>query len=441
LSNFPFDHGEAIEVVGHEVLRIMAEAGHTLDVQVLLRSDRSKFNLQREQSARIAFSVYGNVSMLAPIYLRDLQPAGWWRKWLLRPAQGLMALLPGLRCLPSDYLFPARRALPVMRDVVWTRSPDIVLTIWSMEALAATHAIRGVPKFMYYGNPDHKPAAARLGHPKLFGIRTDSVLAWLKYRLLRHLNVARELQHIRMMRDCDVVANNSWVDAEYYRAKGHARSLYLQNMWPEPSGTSAPVVIGGGPVHIVGSVGNLGATGNTFGLFYIGKHIAPRLAAKMGGTNFVIDIFGGGQAAPLVANTLKHPSVHLRGWVDDLNSEIRKSAAFLVLTNVDGFTVGNTRILLAWSLGTCVVAHKDSALSMPEIRHGENTLLGGTPDEIVEWVYRAVTDPALRQQIGAGGRETYRRYYRSAVVVPKMLAEMANCVASTTPNEALRPVC
>lgn len=112
----------------------------------------------------------------------------------------------------------------------------------------------------------------------------------------------------------------------------------------------------------------------------------------------------------------------IRGWVDDIHEEFRSAAMFLVLTNVNpDFLVGNTRILLAWALGTCVVMHENSRLAMPEIQHGVNALLGRTPDELADLIVAASDDHALRQRIGEGGRQTFETYYRSDIVVPTMM--------------------
>jgi glycosyltransferase involved in cell wall biosynthesis len=233
-----------------------------------------------------------------------------------------------------------------------------------------------------------------------------------------------------MMAACEVTANNALIDANYYTQMGHPRSLYLQNMWPDASGGP---VFGGrtatdGLVHVCGSVGNLAATGNTFGLHYLGAELMPRLKARLGGEQLAIDIFGGGKLRPSCAAVLAHPAIRLRGWVENIDVEITQAAAFLVLTNVYGFNVGNTRILLAWSLGACVIAHTSSRLSMPELEHGENALLGETADDLADMVVQAILDPGLRERIGRGGFETFCKYYRSDEVVPRMLIEIDRTV-------------
>lgn len=449
LSNVPDRDGEAIEVVGREVVRHMAALGHEVAVQVLIREGWSADIEKRASEAARELSRPGSLEILPTIYLGDLlreqdaRPGGLRAPGRLRglgragaAADRLFSALrslPLLRRWPNPRFFPALAARPTLRSVIETTRPDVLLSIWSWEALAATFDLPGVPKFVYYGNPDHKPEQARMRFPELFDLPHVGVRGALRQWILRLENRAREIQHLRMMRCCEVTANNSAVDARYYEEQGHPRSIYLQNMWPEDPG--GPVMGGrpdrDGPVRVAGSVGNLAATGNTFGLRYLGERLAPELESRIGADRLRIDVYGGGSARPRVASALDRPAIHLRGWVDDLSEELRRSHVFLVLTNVDGFIVGNTRILLAWSLGTCVVAHSNTALSMPEIRHMQNALLGDSPEEIADLVARAARDDDLRARIGRGGYEAFRDCYVSDGVVPKMLTAMEACIAGS----------
>lgn len=431
LSNFPDKAGEAIEVVSYEVVRLMCAAGHKICLQVLIRDSRSPFHENKEARIREELRGAPLITILPPVYLEQLLPVK--SKWRRRLDHLLTAVrsLPLIRRVPNAAVFPAMYAKPILETAIRKERADIVLGIWSWEALAATYAIRGVPKFMYYGNPDHKPMEARLGAPTLFDIPLHSVKQKINFLFMKMINRARELQHIHMMNQCEVTANNSLVDAEYYRSTGHPRSLYIQNMWPE---ATADPQFGGRCkadklAKVVGSVGNLGATGNTFGLSFLGRELAPKLETMLGKDGIQIDVFGQGVPGRTVAPLLATHCIKTRGWVEDIATEIKNSCAFLVLTNVSGFVVGNTRILLAWSLGACVVAHKNSALSMPEIRHMENVLLGEDSDEIARLIERAVNDAELRERIGRGGYETYQKYYRSEIVVPAILAQMEICVA------------
>lgn len=423
LSAIPYGLGEAIEVVSREVVRLMAAAGHDVYVQVLIREGRSQANAQREQAALEEFSGNARVHLLPSIYLGDMGDAGSRLRGVVGHGTAILRSLPLLRRWINPYFFPAMVAGPLIRSRVENIRPAVIASIWSWEALAASYDVRGVPKFVYYGNPNHKPHEAQYRFPELFGLPSGGVVNGIKLRVLKLLNRAREIQHVRMMAACEVTANNALIDATYYTQMGHPRSLYLQNMWPDAPGGP---VFGGRPIadgmhRICASVGNLAATGNTFGLHYLGKELAPRLEARLGRERLLIEVFGGGTARPAVAKYLQHPCIRLRGWVDDLNAQIVAAPIFLVLTNCYGFNVGNTRILLAWSLGVCVIAHTSSALSMPELVHGESALLGDTPAEIADLVVQALTDPGLRERIGRGGYEAFQKHYRSETVVPRML--------------------
>lgn len=437
LSAIPYDQGEAIEVVSHEVVRLIQKEGHTVYAQPLIREKSSPESFKREQYAKHIFSTYPLVYILPAIYLGDILKS---RPPLINRLTFLKNIffsLPGLRRLINPFFFPAINAKIILSEIINKIKPNVIASIWSWEALAASYSIKGIPKFVYYGNPDHKPSRERLKFPHLFGIPNKGLLNRLKLLILLLFNRAIEIQHLRMMSSCEVTANNSLIDANYYTEKGHPHSIYLQNMWPDPIG---------GPsfqhhhskdqkIHLIGSVGNLGATGNIFGLFFLGAKLLPHLKMKFKCEDLVIDIFGGGELPPSCMQLLSDPLIKLRGWVEDINTEIRQATSFLVLTNAYGFTVGNTRILLAWSLGACVVAHSLSKLSMPELEHGVNILLGETEEELAELIVHVARDPNLRERIGRGGYATFTKYYRSCDVVPKMISEI-NCMKYGKPNDS-----
>ena len=430
LSAIPYDKGEAIEVVSHEVVRLMAAAGHEMDVQVLIRDGWSEASAERERIAKAQFSGALGVRLLNIFYLGDILPKKTRLVKTISHAWAVVRSLPGVRHWINPYFFSAMAAKAMVASQVERMRPDIILSIWSWEALEASYDISGVPKFVYYGNPNHKPQEAQLLFPDLFELPVQGIASQIKFKILKLLNLAREIQHLKMMSRCETTANNALIDAKYYAANGHPHSLYLHNMWPDAEVRPALIINSDkeDDFHVCGSVGNLGATGNTFGLYFLGSELAPLLEALLGRDKLVINVFGGGRPRAKVAEVLNRPSIRLRGWVGDLNAEIQHSCAFLVLTNSYGFNVGNTRILLAWSLGACVIAHTSSALAMPELKHGYNALLGDTAEEIAILVAGVARDVTLRASIGRGGYETFQKYYRSEAVVPRMLEEMKSTV-------------
>ncbi|MBP8116098.1 MAG: glycosyltransferase family 4 protein [Nitrospira sp.] len=433
LSNAPHSGGEAIEVVGHEVVEKAQQLGHSVVLQVLFRDPRgSAAAKQAEQTLREV--KLPDVVVCPMLYVEDVADLSSKRGWVSRLGRLFTSLT--LR-----RMFPASGLGSVVERRVREAGADAILSIWSWEALAATYHIPGVPKFVYYGNPDHLPMQARLRHPDLFGLRATSMKdrLWLWFERVR--NERRKRLNISMMNACEVTANNSVLDAAFYRDHGHPQSIYLQNMWPPVTSAPRPVSLSGPqprPIKIIGSVGNLGATGNTFALTYLGRELLPRLAVRFKDRPFEVHLLGKGTPSAAAAAVLDNPRVKIRGWVEDINEEFRSASLFLVLTNVNAdFLVGNTRILLAWALGTCVIMHENSRLAMPEIEHGVNALLGKTPDELAEQIVAAVDDEALRQRIGQGGQRTFETYYRSDVVVPKMFDLVQNMVDRCRPATAL----
>ena len=64
------------------------------------------------------------------------------------------------------------------------------------------------------------------------------------------------------MKRCRFAGNVDELGARYYAAAGHPNAFYIQNMWSDHGASARPVEEN----RIVGSIGSLGATGNTFGL-------------------------------------------------------------------------------------------------------------------------------------------------------------------------------
>ena len=417
LSNAPDPGGEAIEVVAYEVIEKASALGHSIAAQVILRDPRGGHSAGHVEQCLRRVNI-SNLQSYPILYVEDMIERRDGRT-------GAARLKRVLTRLSIRRMFPASALGPTVEQRVGEFGADAIVSIWSWEALAATYRIDAVPKFVYYGNPDHLPPQARYRNPDLFGIPRASLKDRLRFLFQKLENRRRGSLNIKMMNACEVTANNSVLDAKYYAEHGHPRSIYLQNMWPAekpPSESESNETAQEGPVKIIGSVGNLGATGNTFALDYLGRELLPRLTERMRGREFEIHLLGKGTPSPCVANYLVDHRVKFRGWVHDIKQEFKSAAVFLVLTNVSpDFLVGNTRILLAWTLRTCVVMHENSRLAMPEIEHGVNALLGRTPDEIAGWIVAAIEDKALRARIGSGGGATFDACYRSDVVVPAML--------------------
>lgn len=324
---------------------------------------------------------------------------------------------------PIEFFYHASILRSAIDERIRKAGSDVALIFWNSDGLAATFGNHRVPKIAYYGMPDHESSLARLEDRELFGLKMSSASLALERQNLK----SWESAHIALMKDCDVVTNLCADHARYYQNHGHARSLYVPNIWPEAATSTRPgaeIVRPAGKVRIFGNMGRLSATGNTYGLKYIGEELCPRLDKVLGSDGYEIHILGGGTPIPAVAKALTHPSIRLRGWVEDIDAEIMAADVFLVANNTGRYRGAHTRFLHGWSLKACCVAHSYNAQAMPEMRHGENVLLGETPDEIVSLIVTAAADPQLRARIGNAGWKTYQKYFTPKAVVVHLEREM-----------------
>ena len=310
--------------------------------------------------------------------------------------------------------------IDALRSIDWM--PDVVIPVWNYELTAAA---AGIPCAMYafYGNPESKVYAANLDLQWRWERRWHP--GWLLRHVADRLRVkAFEGAHLRMMRGFEAIAENAANDTAFYRSHGVGGVHYLRNMWPIPATGDwedrRDKMEQTAPVKIAGNIGHLSATANTFGLWAIGQEIMPALRRRLGPGGFEMHIYGRYQPRPFLSDWLDDPDIRIRGFVDDIDGELMSCPVFLLANNRFNFKVGHTRILHAFALGACIVAYRDTALAMPELKHDENILLADSSEEIAEYIAAAATDHDLRRRIGRAGHETLRTLFRPEASTAEM---------------------
>src|SRR5581483_2605609 len=335
-----------------------------------------------------------------------------------------------------EEFYPAVRVRPLVEARVRESGADAVLTVWSPEGVAATAGLRGVPRVAFHGDVEFEPAEARVRDRDLFygapGGRGPRARLAARARALRDAFWLAEFRraHLALMDEVDVIANVAACNAERY-GRRHRRSVYVRNTWRDAGGDAAA---GGGRrpgrVRIVGHVGRLGATGSTYGLRCLLVELMPALRAVMDGLDYEVHVIGAGSVVPALAPYTRQERLVMRGFVEDLDAELRASDVFLLLNNAGPLRAAFTRHVVAWSMGLCLVVHARSRLAIPEIRHLENALVGETPTELARLIRRAATEPALNRRVRAGGRATYERDFAPAVVARAVSDEIAAVAAA-----------
>jgi hypothetical protein len=300
---------------------------------------------------------------------------------------------------------------PLLEQAVAESGADAIFIPWS-EFLTALAAPLPQKKFAYYGNPPPKNRTAARDFARRHG--------GADLTMLRQQIYDRRLERIHL----DQMARYDWLgdvaanDAEYYVESGHPNAFYVRNIWIDRGSARAEPAPVQGKAVIIGNVGRLSATANSHGLEILGRDFVPALRKLLPSGSFEIHLIGAGEPHPALRGLLAQPEIKIRGFVDDIDREIAEAALFLCLNNASIYKVGHTRYLHAFSLGAPVLAHADAALSMPEIRHGENALLGGSIAEIAALAVAAIGDAALRRRIGGAGYDTFNDVFTADKVAP-----------------------
>jgi glycosyltransferase involved in cell wall biosynthesis len=321
----------------------------------------------------------------------------------------------------TAHFYPDTVHRPRIAAALAAWNADALMVPWS-EWLTAACADIPVLRFAYYGNPDHKTGLHRAQHDRSLG---GSSLAYARLRIaLSRL----ERVHLETMRRYHLLGDVAANDAAFYASRGHPNAFYIRNVWIDRFGegwrAQRDRLEQTDPFVIIGSVGQLGATANRYGLEYLGREVLPALRRRMPAGSWRVEILGAGSLQPEIRRHLECPEVVFRGFVPDIDEAMLAAPVFLCVNNASPFKVGHTRYLHAWTLGACVVAHRDAGLSMPEIVHGRNALFGTDGDSIAAAIAQAASDPALRRRIGEGGWETYRTQFRAGQVAADIAARL-----------------
>lgn len=352
-----------------------------------------------------------------------------------------------LRRPTLDPHYPAVRARRVVDQVIRSVRPEVVLTIWSPEAVAATHGLKDVVRVAYHGDIDYAPLEQRMHDRALFGDpqggeRSKTISKSFLDRIRQRFRLAEyKRAHMAMMQQLDMIANVAASNAKVYTEHGHTKSIYIRNVWSDHDRSSIrhPDKGRGGDktIKIIGHVGYLNRTGSIYGMRFLLRELLPHLGEAMKGRKYEVHVIGGGELPGSLRSDAEHSCIRMRGYVDDLDEELLSSDMFLLLNNAGPYWAAYTRHVLAWQMGLCLIVHGNSKHAIPEISHMDNALVGFTPRQIAELVNLAATDANVNARVRLGGRATYDKFFTPQRVGSQLSREMQSLVVSK--SEALPP--
>jgi len=394
----------AANIVIYQMLAALA-AEDDVTVGLLVVGGPSVLSLELEETQGANSLSDLGVTVLEPLDLGPTLPRRGRIQRLLSPSLG-------------DWYPQCRLSEKIGRRVEdW--AADVILVPWS-EWLTHACSDLNVDKFAYYGNPDPKAARVQLSikYRLSGGSKFKHVIERLWVSIFERL-------HLAALKKYKYLGNVALNDAKYYEINGHTNAFYIQSIWAFPHvNTRRPNEAERGPFRIVGSIGKVNGTANTLGLEYLRTFLMPELDMVMKGMEYEVHIFGAGVPNRLIESLKRHPKILWRGFVTDIDQELLDSDVFLCVNNATEFKVQHTRYLHAWSLGIPVVAHVDAALSMPELIHGENCLLGHDQSEIAKHLYYLHKNPQMRKIIGDQGKNSFARDFTAEKVSMRILQKL-----------------
>ncbi|MBT7582916.1 MAG: glycosyltransferase [Kordiimonadaceae bacterium] len=245
------------------------------------------------------------------------------------------------------------------------------------------------------------------------------------------------MSHRHVVLRSQAILNTSAANNQYYEDIGHPKVVYVGTTWSgkpagqvEPRNGKARDGTAVKPFKIIGHAGFLGMTASSFGLEYLLKEVMPALRQEINDYAFEVHIIGGGNMTEPLQPYLEQENIVVRGYVKDLDSELLDSDVFLFLNNAGPLKSIFSRQIIAWAMGLCLVVHKGSLETLPELEHGKNVLIGSTASELASLVKRVCLDNDLNQNLRQGGRCTYDEHFTPAAVSGKIISIMEELVSS-----------
>jgi glycosyltransferase involved in cell wall biosynthesis len=195
-------------------------------------------------------------------------------------------------------------------------------------------------------------------------------------------------------------------------------SACLRSLAPDLSTTVIPNGVDGSFFRQVGAsdrppslvfVGNMSYPPNVLAALALIREILPRVKSEVTDARAIIV----GPQPPAELTCLRGPDVEISGWVADIRPYLERSGCFV--SPLTGGTGMRNKILEAMAMGLPVVATPMSCEGI-KVTHGEDILLGRTPEELARAAICLLRDPSLSVRIAEGGQRLMREHHTWASV-------------------------
>jgi len=411
----------AVNIVTSEVVRALSKMGHKITLQCLYDPSHQYNELTQDEKEEIVYLEQLGIKVLPPFFSSDYKRSE-------RPRRFRTLRILFSKSERLEYFYPCVRLTDELSLRIKNAKSDAILDMWSPEGVALCSQIKGIPKVAYHGDIPTVPERVRLRDRELFsGKQLRGIRNRVRHidRLIRNRLLLRT--HLKAFQAFDCIANIAKCNSDFYTKHGHPHSIYARSTWSDMEDSAGTLTSQERPTaqvpKIIGHAGNLGSTGSTYGLRFLLKEVLPQFHEMMEGRPYELHIIGGGKIVPSLEPFLNHERIILRGFVEDLDSELTSCDLFCIFNNVGDYLATFTRQIIAWSMGLCCVAHERSKFPVPETTC-ENTIIGSDSEEVARRMVRAVSDSAYNLQVRCAGRETYEKYFKPQLIAATLDREL-----------------
>jgi hypothetical protein len=176
-----------------------------------------------------------------------------------------------------------------------------------------------------------------------------------------------------------------------------------------------------GPPRVL-MIGHLRGIGTISGFHLFVPEILPALTRELGADGFEVHLVGGQDPPVQFVEGLRHAAVRLRGQISSPEHEFFSSHVLLAPNPTT--TGASARILSGLTFGSCIVAHTDSVVGIPELEHGHNSLMAADGASLARLTVTALRDRELRDRLGDGARALYESSFRPPVAAGRIVDEL-----------------
>ena len=312
-----------------------------------------------------------------------------------------------------EYRFEKEREL---EDLLKIKEMDYVILFWDtyFDLLNFQNKKKVIT---YSAKPRFSNAKSKLKSHKFFYLNIKNILNFLNILLLEKMHYSRYKNFFRNFNICNIDS--------LIAQKNGVKCRYLNNTWPNffsKNILNQRKKIKRKYVNVLVNIGNINSTGNQIGIKYFFDNILPFLKKDIRQKKIKVIFCGSGDLfSKYTKDQLKY--IEIKGFVKDLDAEIKESDIFLLCNNVGYHYGGYTRVAYFMSSGAPLIAHKNLSKSMPELQHNYNCMLSENKFDMYKYLKELIENKRLRNEISANALRTYSEIYAPKIVIKKLLNE------------------